>query len=144
MNGHFLPVAVRAYAKKRPKGDGQRSDSQKRETKSGKGTRRPEYLLVDARTVPHCDCEQRGIIHGDALSASIAAASVIAKTTRDGYMSAMDKIYPEYGFASHKGYPTAHHLRALKEFGPLPLHRRSFSPVREILGLDPMQGELFP
>jgi ribonuclease HII len=103
----------------------------------------PEYLLVDARTVPHCSCPQRGIVHGDALSASIAAASVLAKTTRDGYMCAMDKIYPEYGFASHKGYPTREHVEALKKFGPLPLHRRSFAPVREILGFTPAQGELF-
>jgi ribonuclease HII len=103
----------------------------------------PEYLLVDARTIPHCKCPQRGIVHGDALSASIAAASVIAKTTRDGYMFAMDKIYPGYGFASHKGYPTAEHRQALKTLGPLPMHRRSFAPVREALGIDPMQGKLF-
>jgi ribonuclease HII len=103
----------------------------------------PEYLLVDARTIPHCECPQKGIVHGDALSASIAAASIIAKTTRDGYMYAMDKIYPGYGFASHKGYPTREHLQALKKLGPLPLHRRSFTPVREILGLAPTQRELF-
>jgi ribonuclease HII len=103
----------------------------------------PEYVLVDARTIPHCTCKQRGIVHGDALSASIAAASIIAKTTRDGYMHAMDKIYPAYGFASHKGYPTLEHLQVLREKGALPMHRRSFAPVREVLGLDPIQGELF-
>jgi ribonuclease HII len=103
----------------------------------------PEYLLVDARTIPHCAWPQRGIVHGDALSASIAAASIIAKTTRDGYMVAMDKIYPGYGFASHKGYPTSGHLQALKKCGPLPMHRRSFAPVREVLGLDPTQAQLF-
>jgi len=103
----------------------------------------PEYLLVDARTIPHCTCPQRGIVHGDALSASIAAASIIAKTTRDGHMLEMDRIYAGYGFASHKGYPTLEHLQALKERGPLPIHRRSFTPVRQALGLDPVQGELF-
>jgi ribonuclease HII len=103
----------------------------------------PEYLLVDARTIPHCACPQKGIIHGDALSASIAAASIIAKTTRDGHMLEMDRIYSGYGFASHKGYPTLEHLQALKERGPLPIHRRSFTPVRQALGLDPIQGELF-
>jgi|WetSurSiteA1Bulk_404760.scaffolds.fasta_scaffold11091_2 ribonuclease HII len=103
----------------------------------------PQYVLVDARTIPNCTCKQRGIVHGDALSASIAAASIIAKTTRDGYMHAMDKIYPTYGFASHKGYPTPEHLQALREKGALPMHRRSFAPVRQVLGLDPIQGELF-
>ncbi len=103
----------------------------------------PEYLLVDARTIPHCACPQKGIIHGDALSASIAAASIIAKTTRDGHMIEMDKVYEGYGFASHKGYPTIEHLQALKARGPLPIHRRSFTPVRQALGLDPIQGELF-
>jgi ribonuclease HII len=103
----------------------------------------PEYLLVDARTIPHCACPQRGIVHGDALSASIAAASIIAKTTRDAHMLEMDRMYAGYGFASHKGYPTPEHLRALRERGPLPIHRRSFTPVRHALGTDPVQGELF-
>lgn len=104
---------------------------------------KPEYMLVDARTIPHCTFPQKGIIHGDALSASIAAASIIAKTTRDTLMIEMDRIYSGYGFASHKGYPTPDHLRALKTRGPLPIHRRSFGPVREVLGLDPVQGKLF-
>jgi ribonuclease HII len=99
--------------------------------------------LVDARTIPFCPCPQRGIIHGDALSASIAAASIIAKTTRDRHMLEMDSIYAGYGFASHKGYPTLEHLQILKDRGPLPIHRRSFTPVRQALGLDPIQGELF-
>jgi ribonuclease HII len=103
----------------------------------------PEYVLVDARTIPHCSCPQRGIIHGDALSASIAAASIIAKTTRDGHMLEMDRMYAGYGFGSHKGYPTPEHLQALRERGPLPIHRRSFTPVRQALGFDPVQGELF-
>jgi ribonuclease HII len=104
---------------------------------------KPGFLLVDARTIPHCPYPQRGIIHGDALSASIAAASIIAKTTRDNYMIEMDRIYPGYGFASHKGYPTPDHLRALKTLGPLPIHRRSFGPVREVLSFGPVQRELF-
>jgi ribonuclease HII len=103
---------------------------------------KPEYILVDARTIPHCLCPQRGIIHGDALSASIAAASIIAKTTRDAYMIEMDRIYSGYGFASHKGYPTPEHLRILKEKGPIPIHRKSFAPVRETLGLNPFQKDL--
>jgi ribonuclease HII len=103
----------------------------------------PEFILVDARTIPHCQCPQKGIIHGDALSATIAAASVIAKTTRDAHMIELDRIYAGYGFASHKGYPTPDHLRILKEKGPVPIHRKSFAPVRQALGLDPVQGNLF-
>jgi ribonuclease HII len=103
----------------------------------------PDFVLVDARKIPHCPSPQRGIIRGDALSASIAAASIIAKTTRDAHMLEMDALYAGYGFASHKGYPTPEHCRALKEFGALPIHRRSFGRVREVLGLDPIQTELF-
>jgi ribonuclease HII len=103
----------------------------------------PEFVLVDARKIPACPCPQRGIIRGDTLSASIAAASIIAKTTRDAYMVELDRQYPGYGFASHKGYPTPSHRQALKRLGALPIHRRSFSRVREALGLDPIQNELF-
>ncbi|MEK6283768.1 MAG: ribonuclease HII [Acidobacteriota bacterium] len=103
----------------------------------------PDFVLVDARKIPHCPAPQRGIIRGDALSASIAAASIIAKTTRDAHMMEMDTMYAGYGFASHKGYPTPEHCRALKELGALPIHRRSFGRVREVLGLDPIQTELF-
>lgn len=103
----------------------------------------PDFVLVDARKIPHCPSPQRGIIRGDALSASIAAASIIAKTTRDAHMLEMDAQYAGYGFASHKGYPTPEHCRALKELGALPIHRRSFGRVREVLGLDPVQTELF-
>jgi ribonuclease HII len=90
---------------------------------------RPDYLLVDARTIPECACPQRGVIHGDALSMSIAAASILAKTCRDRVMLEMDALYPGYGFAAHKGYPTPEHLRALQRLGPTPIHRRSFAPV---------------
>jgi len=103
----------------------------------------PDFILVDARTIPHCPWPQRGIVHGDALSASIAAASIIAKTTRDDFMAEMDILYPGYGFASHKGYPTSEHLKALKEKGPLPIHRRTFAPVRETLAAYPRQKILF-
>lgn len=103
----------------------------------------PDFVLVDARRIPHCPTPQRGIIRGDALSASIAAASIIAKTTRDAHMLEMDALYAGYGFASHKGYPTPEHCRTLKELGALPIHRRSFGRVREVLGLDPVQAELF-
>lgn len=103
----------------------------------------PDFVLVDARKIPQCPSPQRGIIRGDALSASIAAASIIAKTTRDAHMLEMDSMYAGYGFASHKGYPTPEHCKALKELGALPIHRRSFGRVREVLGLDPIQSELF-
>jgi ribonuclease HII len=103
----------------------------------------PDFVLVDARKIPQCPAPQRGIIRGDALSASIAAASIIAKTTRDAHMLQMDTLYQGYGFASHKGYPTPEHCRALKELGAVPIHRRSFGRVREVLGLDPVQIELF-
>ena len=103
----------------------------------------PDFVLVDARRIPHCSSPQRGIIRGDALSASIAAASIIAKTTRDAHMLKLDQMYAGYGFASHKGYPTPEHCKALKELGALPIHRRSFGRVREVLGLDPIQTTLF-
>ncbi|HEY3026651.1 MAG TPA: ribonuclease HII [Pyrinomonadaceae bacterium] len=103
----------------------------------------PDFVLVDARRIPHCAAPQRGIIRGDMLSASIAAASIIAKTTRDAHMLEMDLLYAGYNFASHKGYPTPEHCRLLKELGALPIHRRSFARVREVLGLDPIQVELF-
>ena len=103
----------------------------------------PDFVLVDARKIPNCPSPQRGIIRGDALSASIAAASVVAKTTRDAHMLEMDSIYTGYGFASHKGYPTPEHCRALQELGAVPIHRRSFGRVRQVLGLDPIQEPLF-
>lgn len=107
-------------------------------------TTAPNFVLVDARKIPNCTIPQRGIIRGDALSASIAAASIIAKTTRDAHMLELDGVYSGYGLASHKGYPTPEHCRALKSLGALPIHRRSFARVREALGLDPIQTELFP
>jgi ribonuclease HII len=103
----------------------------------------PAHLLVDARTVPGVPMPQRGIIRGDAQSASIAAASMVAKTTRDALMATLDARFPGWGLAGHKGYPTPEHLRAITERGVSPIHRRSFAPVREALGLTPRQGGLF-
>jgi ribonuclease HII len=103
----------------------------------------PDFILVDARKIPNCQTPQRGIIRGDTLSASIAAASIIAKTTRDALMLQLDQVYSGYGLAAHKGYPTPEHCRVLKALGALPIHRRSFARVREALGLDPVQTELF-
>jgi ribonuclease HII len=86
------------------------------------------YLLVDAMKI-NCELPQQPIIHGDALSASIAAASIIAKVERDRMISAWDPVFPIYGLASNKGYCTPRHLAALREHGPSPLHRQSFAPV---------------
>ena len=106
-------------------------------------TSQPDFILVDARRIPHCATPQRGIIKGDTLSASIAAASIIAKTTRDAIMTEFDSVHPGYNFKTHKGYPTPEHCRCLKELGATPIHRRSFARVREALGLDPIQDSLF-
>lgn len=86
----------------------------------------PDILLNDAVTIPGIGIPQVPIIKGDAKSVSIAAASILAKVTRDHMMIEYDKLYPEYGFAKHKGYGTAAHIAALKEFGPTPIHRRTF------------------
>jgi ribonuclease HII len=94
----------------------------------GKLMLRPDHLLVDAMCL-NCDCAQTPIIHGDALSASIAAASIIAKVERDAMMREFDTVYPGYGLASNKGYSAPVHLKALREKGPTPLHRMSFAPV---------------
>ena len=85
-----------------------------------------EFLLNDAVTIPGIALPQCPIVHGDASSASIAAASIVAKVTRDRLMDDFDNIYPEYGFARNKGYGTAEHIEALKKYGPCPIHRRSF------------------
>lgn len=87
-----------------------------------------DYLLIDAMRVD-CDLPQRAIVHGDALSASIAAASILAKVERDRMVREWDPVFPAYGLASNKGYSTPHHLAALRQHGPSPLHRQSFAPV---------------
>ncbi len=88
----------------------------------------PDFLLIDAMVLDH-PCAQKKIIHGDALSASIAAASIIAKVYRDALVRQWDPIYPAYGLSSNKGYGTQKHVMALREIGPSPLHRQSFAPV---------------
>ncbi len=103
----------------------------------------PEHLLIDARRLAEVKIPQDGIVHGDALSLTIAAASILAKTTRDAMMAEWDRQYPGYGFVRHKGYPTAEHFSALGALGACPLHRRSFAPVRQALGLEPVQQDLF-
>lgn len=89
----------------------------------------PDFLLVDAVSVD-VEIPQQALIHGDARCHAIAAASIIAKVWRDECMVAWDKVYPQYGLAAHKGYATPEHTRAIEEFGPTPLHRLSFEPVR--------------
>ncbi|MGE5507095.1 MAG: ribonuclease HII [Chitinophagales bacterium] len=90
---------------------------------------RPDFALVDGLPVQGLPTPHQAIVDGDAKVHAIAAASIIAKVTRDRIMAAYDALYPHYGFAEHKGYGTPAHLRALSEHGPCPLHRRSFAPV---------------
>lgn len=97
-----------------------------------------DHLLVDALRLD-CELPQRAIIHGDAVSASIAAASILAKVERDRMMREWDPVFPAYGLASHKGYSTPKHLAALREYGPTPLHRQSFAPVWQ----NPVPQEVF-
>jgi ribonuclease HII len=111
----------------------------------------PDHLLVDAVTLD-CELPQQAIIHGDALSVSIAAASILAKVERDRMISAWDPVFPVYGLAANKGYGTPRHLAALRQHGPSPLHRQSFSPVwsapipQEVLGFmqDEPPAEIIP
>ncbi len=86
----------------------------------------PDFALVDGNRDAGIRCPHVAVIKGDGRSASIAAASILAKVSRDRYITEMDKIYPEYGFAKHKGYPTKAHYEALRKFGPCPIHRKSF------------------
>jgi ribonuclease HII len=96
---------------------------------------KPEYILTDAMPM-EIDIPMEPIIKGDSKSVSIAAASIVAKTTRDAYMIEMDKLFPQYGFAKHKGYPTKEHLEALKTYGVTPIHRKTYQPVKELLTKD--------
>ncbi len=97
-----------------------------------------EHALVDGTRVPSLTCPHTALVRGDSRSYSIAAASVLAKVTRDRRMIEADRFFPQYGFARHKGYPTPDHLEAVKRHGPCPIHRRSYAPLRQP---DP---ELFP
>lgn len=90
----------------------------------------PDEVVVDGLHVPKISLRSRALVQGDRLMAEISAASILAKTARDAEMVAMHERFPHYGFAQHKGYGTAAHLRALNDHGPCPIHRRSFAPVR--------------
>ncbi len=95
-------------------------------------TQPPDHVLIDGLAVPGLPCPATFIVGGDRCSLLIAAASVVAKVTRDRIMIGYDQQYPDYGFARHKGYGTREHAQALLEFGPCPIHRRSFAPVRDL------------
>lgn len=99
----------------------------------------PEHVLVDARRLEHVPLPQTPIIHGDAESFTIAAASIVAKVHRDNLMIELDREYPGYGLAKHKGYPVRQHQDALMELGVTPIHRRSFAPVQRAMGVPPEQ-----
>ena len=90
----------------------------------------PGFLLIDAVKLPESGIPYKAIVKGDRKCLSIAAASIVAKVTRDGLMTEEDARHPGYGFAKHKGYPTREHLARLRSLGPCPIHRRSFAPVR--------------
>ncbi len=96
----------------------------------------PDFLLVDGFDIPGCRFPHRGIIKGDTLSLSIAAASIVAKVVRDRMMIEFDRRFPQYGFARHKGYATKDHLAALRRYGPCPIHRKSFAPLSDGLQLE--------
>jgi len=91
----------------------------------------PQHLLLDYLFLPDCPLPQTALIKGDTRSLSIAGASILAKTARDALLCEMDRIYPGYGFASHKGYGTPGHLKALADLGPCPIHRLTFTPIKE-------------
>ncbi|MCR3906525.1 MAG: ribonuclease HII [Tenericutes bacterium] len=93
---------------------------------------KPDFLLIDAMPM-EIDIPLKSMIKGDTLSVSIAAASIVAKTTRDAYMIEMDKIFPEYNFKQHKGYGTQEHLDAIKNYGITPIHRKTFKPIKNML-----------
>jgi len=94
----------------------------------------PDYLLIDYFRLPEVKLPQKGVLDGDSLCFSIAAASIVAKVTRDRMMVDLDKVYPGYFFSDHKGYSTEKHLECLKRLGACPIHRRSFQPVRDVCG----------
>lgn len=101
----------------------------------------PTEVLVDGNRLPKLSLPARAIVKGDSLVAEISAASILAKTSRDAELLRLDALYPQYGFAQHKGYPTAAHLAALAQFGASPVHRCSFGPVKRVL--TPPAADLF-
>ncbi|HSX10770.1 MAG TPA: ribonuclease HII [Chlamydiales bacterium] len=103
----------------------------------------PDYLLIDGNQLPHFDIPTESLVEGDSLSVSIAAASIIAKVTRDRIMAELDAKWPRYGFRKHKGYATEEHLEAIHKWGPCSIHRKSFDPVKSMLDLQPTQIDLF-
>jgi len=97
---------------------------------------KPDFVLIDAVKLPDVKLPQRSIIRGDSRCISIAAASIVAKVTRDHYMMGIDNVYCNYGFARHKGYPTRQHMANLEQFGICPIHRKSFAPVKNAIELN--------
>jgi len=95
----------------------------------------PEFVFIDGNRCPKLAMPSEAIVKGDLRVAEVSAASILAKVTRDREMVALDKIYPEYGFAKHKGYPTKAHFDAIKKLGVIPGYRKSFKPVKKVLGL---------
>ncbi|MGE5403788.1 MAG: ribonuclease HII [Candidatus Saccharibacteria bacterium] len=106
---------------------------------------RPDHLIIDAVKLPELGIAQTPLIKGDAKSISVASASIIAKVERDFIMNGLEELYPGYGLARHKGYATKDHIQALTNLGPSPIHRRSFEPVKSMLGGEACgdQGRLF-
>ncbi|OOE92166.1 ribonuclease HII [Salinivibrio sp. AR640] len=96
----------------------------------------PDYALIDGNRVPDLPMPAQAVVKGDLRVAEISAASILAKVDRDHEMALLDVAYPGYGFAQHKGYPTKVHMAALAEHGALPMHRKSFKPVKRALGID--------
>lgn len=96
----------------------------------------PDYVLVDGNKVPELPMAAQAVVKGDLRVAEISAASILAKVTRDREMESLDAQYPGYGFAKHKGYPTKAHFEALEKLGAIEQHRKSFKPVKRILGID--------
>lgn len=92
----------------------------------------PDHVVVDARLIPGIAVPQTALIKGDSRCYSVAAASIVAKVTRDAMMREIDALFPQYGFCAHMGYATQQHLDAIQRHGPSPIHRRSFAPVREL------------
>ena len=101
---------------------------------------KPEYVLIDAMELEELDIPNKAIIKGDFKSKSISAASIIAKVTRDRMMIELDKKYPEYGYAKHKGYPTKDHIAAVKKYGVLPFYRFTFAPISDLIKEDNKKG----
>lgn len=94
---------------------------------------RPDHILIDGNRCPALPWSMEATVGGDALIPAISAASILAKVTRDAELLEFDRLYPDYGFAQHKGYPTPLHLQAIRQYGVLPIHRRTFRPVKALL-----------